>query len=339
MAHNSRWKCTDEEFARAWVQFAGHVSSVATAFGMGERHAYERRLKVEKRLGIVLPSGKDITNRSQVKLPKRGYRHIIKTGGPSMIVVFGDAHNWPNEPVSTSFDALLEVIKEYKPKYVIDNGDMFDGARISRHPPVGWVDLPDVADELAVCQERKGEIAAVARKANPDVELRHNMGNHDTRFSSRLAMMAPDYVRVHGTDLKDHFPDWSFAWSTEVNGHVMIKHRWHNGLHGVWNNVLKSGWSFISNHDHRGIITPITDYNGRRWGVSTGMLSEFGPEHDKQTWTEDNPLNWGEGFAVIQLDEWGKIVPPELCEVIDKRAWFRGQVIVDRSTKKKRKAA
>jgi len=331
----ARWKATDDEFARAWVQFGGHVRSVAAAFGMDERRAYERRKTVEQRLGIILPAGRDTTGRSRAKLPKRGFRHILKiTDG--IVPVFSDGHFWPDDDRSTSYLALLEVIREFKPKATILNGDAFDGARISRHPPTGWVDLPEVAEELAACQDRLGEITAIARQGNPDCALYWNAGNHDSRFTVRLAMIAPDYVRVHGTDIKDHFPDWSLAWSTEINGSVMVKHRWHQGIHAAYNNVMKAGWSMVTGHCHRLCVTPMTDYNGRRWGVDTGTLAEFGPEHDKWTYGEDAPMNWCEGFAVLSFDERGNLAPPELCEVIDGKAWFRGQVIASKPTKRKR---
>lgn len=327
----ANWKATDEEFARAWVQFGGKVSTVATACGMTERGAYSRRINVERKLGIVLPAGKDDTGRSKVSLPKRGCRHIIKDKD-CHVVVFGDAHWWPSDDRSASYLALLEVIKDLKPAHVIDNGDMFDGARVSRHPPSGWENLPEVADELAVCQERKAEIAAVARRANPKCQLRHHVGNHDSRFAARLAMAAPQYVRVEGMNLEDHFPDWSFAWSSMVNNNTMIKHRYRGGIHASWQNTLSAGMNIATNHLHRLLITPLTDYNGRRWGIDCGTLSEFGPEHEKFNYGEDNPFNWGEGFAVLTYER-GQLLPPELVQAIDGRAFFRGQVVAGRVKK------
>jgi hypothetical protein len=330
-------RSTNEEFAQTWVRYGGHVANISKALGSGERAVYRRRQRVEAALGIVLPAGNDATGRSQVALPKQGFRHIIKDKD-CRIVVFGDAHWWPSDDRTASYLALLEVIKEFKPAHVIDNGDMFDGARISRHPPTGWANMPDVADELAVCQERKGEIAAVAKLANPACQLRHNFGNHDSRFSIRLAQFAPEFVRVDGTDLKDHFKEWSFAWSTMVNDNTMIKHRYKGGLHAAWSNTLSAGMNMVTNHLHRLCVTPLTDYNGRRWGIDAGTLSEFGPEHDKHVYAEDSPLNWGEGFTFLTFRN-GQLCPPELVQVIDGKAWFRGQVIAQKPLKATAKAS
>jgi hypothetical protein len=319
-------KHTDEEFASTWAQMRGHVASIAKALDHTERWVYRKRKSVEKRLGVILPSGNDSTNRANIQLPKRGHRLVFDLANCT-IPVFSDAHFWPDDPPSTSYLALLALIEEFKPPLVINNGDAFDGARCSSHPPTGWANMPSVAEELATCQDRLGEIVATARRANPDAIMAWDMGNHDSRFSTRLASVSPEYVKVRGTDLKDHFPDWNFAWSSEINGHVMIKHRWHGGMHAAFNNTMKSGWSMVTSHLHRLCITPFADYDGRRWGVDTGTLAEFGPEFDKFTYGEDNPFNWCEGLAVLSFDEYGCLLPPELVEVLGGKAYFRGQVI------------
>lgn len=324
---------TDEEFAAVWRRFCS-ASKVAAYLGVSVRSVYERRNSVERRLGIVLPSAKDDTNRVAVSLPKQGYRHILDnfTG---IVLVFSDAHFWPGEALSTAFLALIELIKEFKPKAIVCNGDVLDGASISRHPPVSWLEIPNVAEEIATCQERLDEIRWAAPKG---CKLYANFGNHDSRFAMRLAAQAPEYVRVHGTDLKHHFPEWSWAWSTMINGHTMVKHRYHSGIHAAHNNVLKSGISIVTGHCHRLQVTAWGDYNGRRYGVDTGTLSEFGHEQEKWTYGEDNPLNWGQGFAVLTFDERGRLLPPELVEVRDGTAYFRGQAVISKSRLKPAKA-
>lgn len=322
---------SDDEFLSAWRMF-GSPDKVAKALGLNVRGVYERRKRMEARLGVVLPAAKDATGRSQASLPKRGHRHIIE-GFTGTMVVFSDAHFWPNEPKSIAFLALLEVIRDLKPKAVVCNGDAFDGARISRHPPVGWMNMPDVADEIEVCQERLGEIERTAPK---DAKLYSHFGNHCSRFAARLAMQAPEYVRVHGTDLKDHFKSWSWSWSSMVNGHTMIKHRYHQGIHAGHLNALKSGVNIVTGHLHKLQVTPWGDYNGRRWGVDTGTLSDWGPEVSKFAYAEDNPVPWGQGFAVLTFDKRGRLLPPELCEVLDGVAYFRGEPVVSKSVKRKK---
>jgi len=133
-----------------------------------------------------------------------GHPSRIQITVPNGTVLIGsDGHYWPG-PASTAHRAFVAFIKELKPKAVIYNGDSFDGARISRHPPIGWESRPTVIDEIEACRERLGEIEASAGRARKI----HTLGNHDGRFETRLAQVAPEFARIKGFHLKDHFPRW-----------------------------------------------------------------------------------------------------------------------------------
>jgi hypothetical protein len=211
-----------------------------------------------------------------------------------------------------------------KPSMIIMNGDSFDGARISRHLPGGWANLPDVADELDAVRERHAEIESVAPA---DCPLIWPAGNHDSRFGARLAQGAPEYIRVKGFDIADHFPAWQFCWSIWLNNNTVVKHRINQGIHSAYMNTLKSGKSTATGHTHRLQATMYSDYNGLRWGVECGTLSDFGPENDKFSYAEDNPVNWSRGFTVLHFAHGGMLLEPEFCRVINGQAWFRGQPV------------
>jgi hypothetical protein len=73
-------------------------------------------------------------------------------------------------------------------------------------------------------------------------------------------------------------------------------------------------------------VTPWGDYRGRRYGVQTGTLAAYdGPQFE---YAENGPTPACSGFAVLTFKD-GLLMPPELCEVVDGRAIFRGQVVVD----------
>jgi hypothetical protein len=208
-----------------------------------------------------------------------------------------------------------------KPKMVIMNGDVFDGASISRHPVSGWESTPTVKQELEACQERLGEIEKAAKGAN----LHWTWGNHDMRFNGRLASQVGDTWRgVEGMDLKDHFPRWKFSTSVMVNEKVMIKHRYHNGIHAVYNNTMKSGISVVTGHLHSLKVTPWTDYTGTRYGVDTGTLAAI--EGNQFDYSEDSPKNWRSGFAILNFIDY-QMMPPELVQVIDDKFYFRGELM------------
>jgi len=317
-------KVSEETFVETWMKLEGSVIKIAKALNMTERRVYERRVAYEAKTGAMLPSAKtSISGRTKEYVSKIGHRIelSIKDG---IVVVFGDAHYWPGDD-SVAHRALIKFITDYHPMTVICNGDAFDGAKISRHPPTGWAKMPDVADELAFCKEKMGEIEGACP---PKAKLCWDAGNHDTRFSARMASVAPEYVRVFGTDLPDHFPAWNFAWSTFINDDVVVKHRFKGGTHATWNNTLSGGRTVVTNHLHRLQVTPLTDYNGRRYGVDCGTLSDFGPEESKFTYGEDNPFNWGSGFAVLTFNA-GKLLPPELVIVQDKIPYYRGRSVFE----------
>ena len=317
-------KVSEETFVETWMKLEGSVIKIAKALNMTERRVYERRVAYEAKTGAMLPSAKtSISGRTKEYVSKIGHRIelSIKDG---IVVVFGDAHYWPGDD-SIAHRALIKFITDYQPMTVICNGDAFDGAKISRHPPTGWAKMPDVADELAFCKEKMGEIEVACP---PKAKLCWDAGNHDTRFSARMASVAPEYVRVFGTDLPDHFPAWNFAWSTFINDDVVVKHRFKGGTHATWNNTLSGGRTVVTNHLHRLQVTPLTDYNGRRYGVDCGTLSDFGPEESKFTYGEDNPFNWGSGFAVLTFKA-GKLLPPELVIVQDKIPYYRGRSVFE----------
>lgn len=314
-------KISDAEFMELWKRHGG-ASGVAKAAKINVRSCFERRKFIEQKYGIVLESTHILARqRPKMPIPKNGFRAMLDVVGH--VMVGSDGHFWPGER-SVAFDAFIKLIPVLKPAIIVMNGDSFDGARISRHPPGGWAKLPDVADELAAVKERHCEIEALAPENTPLVWC---AGNHDSRFTARLAQVAPDYIRVHGTDIADHFPSWQFCWSLWVNTHTVIKHKFHQGIHAAYNNVLRSGKNIISGHTHRLHATQFADYNGIRWGVEAGTLSEIGPSTDKFAYAEDNPSIASKGFVVLSFTESGMLLEPEFCRALNGVAYFRGVAI------------
>lgn len=238
------------------------------------------------------------------------------------ILAGSDAHYWPG-PASTAHRAFVSFTKEYKPDIVIMNGDAMDMAKVSRFP-IGWTRMPEVREEIEVAQERLGEIET----AHPKAKRLWACGNHDSRFELRIAAVAPELGGVPGTSLQDHFPNWTPCWSVFVNDHpggIVFKHRFKGGLHAAMNNSLWSGRTTVTGHLHRQHTSPVTDYNGTRWGVDLGCLAD--PWGHAFAYLEDNPRNWVAGFAMFTIAK-GVLMPPELITVLRAGAVaFRGKVI------------
>lgn len=308
---------SDQEFLDLWNKL-GSATEVSKAANIDLRSVHRRRKRIEEKYDVNLASS--ASNQLKIIFSNNGIRTNVELDN-GVVLVASDCHYWPGI-ISTAHRAFVKIIKQLKPQMVIMNGDVFDGASISRHPVSGWQSLPSVKQELEACQDRLKEVEKAAKGA----ALHWTWGNHDMRFNARLAAQVGDTWRgVEGMNLTDHFPRWKFSTSVMINENTMIKHRYHNGIHAVYNNALKAGASIITGHLHSLKVTPWTDYGGTRYGVDTGTLSDI--NGDQFEYSEDNPKNHRSGFAVLTFYN-GRLMPPELVEVISEdEVYFRGQVI------------
>lgn len=208
---------SDDEFISLWNKLQS-AKKVSEASGIGIRGVNSRRRRIEKSNGIRLLSADSRSPDFQVTYPENGVRVKldIKDG---VIMVASDCHYWPGV-VSTAHRAFVNIIKEIKPKMVVMNGDVFDGASISRHPKMNWQSLPTVKQELEACQERLGEIESAS-----NAKLHWTWGNHDMRFNARLVQQVEGFEGIKGFNLAEHFPLWKFSTSLMINENTIIKHR------------------------------------------------------------------------------------------------------------------
>lgn len=220
--------------------------------------------------------------------------------------------------------ALLALARDLQPDLLILNGDVFDGASISRFPSIGPEDKPGLIDELRACQQFTEELADAAPKSEPIWTL----GNHDLRFETRLANDLPEYKGVHGFHLKDHFSRWKLCWALWVNedfptSHVIVKHRKAGGLDARRNNALNMGVTTVTGHTHRLGATPIDNARGRHWGIETGFLAvPGGPQFVH--YTEDDVCDWQSGFVKLTWKDW-QLLPPTLIYVDNNAETFTYQ--------------
>jgi len=286
---------------------------------------YKRRKRIEAKLKAPIKGPND-NPRMQARLDATTHPKIKNLGILNgTVIIFSDAHFWPGI-YSTAFKGLLWAIKELAPHAVIANGDIFDGAGISRHPRIGWSKSPSVIEELKACTICMGEIEEAAKAARHNVKLMWPLGNHDARFETFLAANAPQYEHLKGFSLRDHFPDWEACWAVWVNDNTIVKHRFKGGIHATHNNTVWSGKTIVTGHLHSLKVTPFSDYNGVRYGIDTGTLAEpYGPQFED--YTEQGPLNWRSGFAVLTFVD-GKLLLPELVTTHSPDSIeFRGRVV------------
>lgn len=314
-------KCSDEEFIELFRTLRS-PQAVADKLQMRVTGVHARRRAIEARHQIRLEADDKKSAAYEQWTPVVETKAVYELGIENGIILIGsDAHFWPGMR-TTAFKGFLRLVRELKPKAVIMNGDVFDGASISRHPRIGWEHVPSVIEELKACQQRLSEIEDVAGRA----KLVWPLGNHCARFSSRLAANAPEFGQVHGFQLKDHFPAWTPCWAAWINDDVVVKHRLRSGVHATHNNTVNSGKSIFTGHLHSLKVTPFSDYNGTRYGVDTGTLADpKGPQF--VNYLEAGPTNWRSGFAVATIWK-GRLLWPEVVHAFAPgQIEFRGQVI------------
>lgn len=310
---------TDDEFIALWNEHKS-PAVVSKVSGMSLRHLYYRRRQLEAKLGKALEAAGTRATRFAVYQDAYKSPQTIHLGIENgTVLVFSDAHFLMHQR-TTAYKALLWLIEELQPTAVINNGDAFDGAAVSRHPANDWTPAPSVLEELKACQMYLGEIEDAAPKA----KLIWTLGNHDARFSARLAAVAPQFRDVQGFSLPDHFDKWTHTMSCWVTDDLMVKHRWKGGIHATHNNAVGSGVSFCTGHLHSLKATPWTDYKGTRWGIDCGTLAD--PFGEQFNYAENNPRNWRQGFVVLNIRD-GRLLTPELCMTVDDgQVDWRGEV-------------
>jgi NAD(P)-dependent dehydrogenase (short-subunit alcohol dehydrogenase family) len=236
-----------------------------------------------------------------------------------VIVAFGDAH-WRSLKQSRSLahEALLRVIPHLRPTHLLAMGDMLDLAAIGRHGPVMWEERPTVMEEIGAAQTHLAEIGALA----PTAERYWVRGNHDDRFDKFLAANAAAFDGMAGTRLDDHFADWDLVWRLDISGVLVVTHAMRNGMLAGRNNTLHGGVSTLTGHTHQLTVSPMQDYNGRRWGIESGTLSD--PNWPQFTYCLGQTNKAAPGFVVLTF-RGGRLLQPETAEVVDGVCWFRGE--------------
>lgn len=332
MANQHSTKFSDQAIIEAWKKTPS-AAIIAGKFGVDVTTIHKRIRTIRIRhpeIKLASPDkrspyyGEDAVTQNVFAITNSPGR-ITADIEDGVVLIGSDAHYWPGI-ITTAHRAFVKFAKELKPKIVVLNGDIFDGASISRFPRIGWDRRPSVLDELNTCKERLAEIEDAAGKARKIWPL----GNHDGRFEVRLAQAVPEYEGIPAFHLKDHFPAWMPCWGVHLNpdkpSYTIIKHRMKGGIHAVRNNVLAAGTNVVTAHLHSSKVIPFTDYRGTCYGVDVGCLAE--PYGDQFTdYTEDNPKDWRSGFAVLTYWK-GILLYPELVQIMDEdHVQFRGQVI------------
>ena len=312
--------CGDEEFISLYRKHRS-TQQVADALGVSERAVQKRRGNIEKRYNVVLPQDdrRPAYARGQIDHERAVYRLDIDDGE---VLIASDLHIWPG-PLTTMQRAFKKFVGERKPAAVILNGDVFDGARVSRHPSIGWEKKPTVKQEMDAVKDYLADLtiaAGTAKRIWP-------AGNHDLRFESRIAASLPELEGVEGTALKDHFADWIPCWRCDINNDVVVRHRELGGEHADFRNTQTQGVTVITGHDHRTNVTHWVGYSGIHWGVRCGFMAESPLDPQFVHYLEGRVPNWWPAFILLTFKNGTLLWPEQVTFHAEGVVNFRGQLI------------
>lgn len=283
-------------------------------------HASVRRPVQDNYRALYAAAGQRSPRATHLSIHPKGRLEASLADGT--ILIGSDPHYWPGL-IAPAHEAFVRFADMLQPDIIVLNGDVFDGAGISRFPPMNWEEVPTVAQQIEAARDRLREIELAAPRARRIWPL----GNHDSRFERKLASDVPEYRDITGVHLKDHIASWEPCWSLFINDDVVVKHRLKGGIHAAHNNTLWSGKTIVTGHLHRLKVHPHTDYGPVRWGIESGMLGDpTGPQFSE--YTEDNPLSWQPGFILLTFHH-RRLLWPEVIHVRsdDGQVEWRGSVL------------
>lgn len=232
------------------------------------------------------------------------------------ILAGSDMHVWPTDrvPIPRAWEAFCLLSHTLNPKAIFLNGDILDGARVSRHRQPLGSRAPKLQEEIDAFRLEYLPLL------KPGIPIYWSIGNHDQRIDNYLADHANELADYAGR-LSDRFPTFTFAYTFTVNGHTEITHRYLGGIHAARNNALQSGINFITGHTHQQGWVPVPNRLGCHYGSELGMLADrLGPQFE---YTENNPNRCTEGFGVFTFDDEGTHLPPEMCKLVGSHMRFR----------------
>lgn len=287
-----------------------NIHATARALKITPQSIHHRLDKFKERFPNGLPE-----NNENTKIWT--YPKCLKIYAPKTKWIIGsDLHAWDANPTKI-YNAFCVIAKKLKVDGIILNGDIIDGARISRHAIPLRSKSPKIAQEI--------DATKTLLKMLPNTKYKcWTIGNHDIRIDNYVAANASE-LDNYIISLQEHFPNWEMSYAVEINGNTEIRHRYRSGIHAAWNNTLHSGINILTGHTHQLSLTAQRDRRGSRYGIETGMLGD--PDGPQFEYTEGAPSRAQQGFVVISFDEDGQLLPPEICEMVRGRPIFRGDPV------------
>jgi len=138
------------ETLRIWEDNNRNAWAAARSINIPSQTFQHRLMKAKEKFPNGVPD--KISAKSWV------YPRLVRKELPSTTWIIGsDLHIWEDEP-PVIYKAFIKVAKSLKVDGIILNGDVIDGARISRHPSVRGSKAPKIEKEIEAAKKSEFEV-------------------------------------------------------------------------------------------------------------------------------------------------------------------------------------
>ena len=220
------------------------------------------------------------------------------------LLIAGDFHVPYHDPIL--FDLFLRFASDFKPDYLVINGDFLDCFAISKFDKIPHSGR--MKDELKMGWKLLKKI----RDALPEAEIGYIEGNHEFRLRQYLIRNAPEIYDLAPTlsellELNQFNIDWvgtkegASKWVDTYKrfGQLYVGHWDRVNKHSAMtakNLVEDKGVSLIQNHVHRGGVYHKRLEDGRQLvGIENFCMCDLSPNYMGN-------VNWQQGWTVVYTD-------------------------------------
>jgi len=247
-------------------------------------------------------------------------------------LIGSDIHAPDHNP--KAIDLFEQFIKDMKPDVLHLNGDLVNFTPISKFVVVDY--KKRLSEELDVARGVFYQICETARRANPDVEIYYEAGNHEARLGKYLYRNAealadltdmdgePILTVPHLFRLKENGVNWIPYDKAYRIGNFVVKHGELLGVKAGFapqKNLERTGSDGATGHTHKlGLVTRNVGDEVSVWG-EYGCLCNLHPEPAYVS----NP-DWVNGFGFIVYDKKTKLTHPAPIIIRKDQFYFGGKL-------------
>ena len=305
-----------------------HWEKLATANAIGTDESSVRRAcrkfgintdeERQKAMGAIVPQ--------KFKVIKPTSTAIAR---PGTFVIIPDAHG--KEYDRNSAGAICGFIKDFKPEYIVNIGDLIDNQPLmakvkTKYPAFDALDIKELDTDYYYANELLNQIDCSAPKNAKKIFL---PGNHEFR-SDILMKGSPEFKKI--VDYKDRLRFSERGWDASRQylepfdiGKLKLFHGEFWGANHVKKHITTYRRNLMYGHTHQvcqdALASPMQDIP--TWGASIGCICNKNPE-----WQRSKSNCWEHGFAYGWFDKTTGDFYPVVTRIIHNRFYAEGKVYV-----------